>query len=103
MALYPEGTSPLPLDDVQRAANKANELGRQALGQNGAIASDGIVTGNFVAVQVITDGTLFDLLDTAPSADFSALLGQAISAGTVLYGPFTAIGSTGGFFVAYKA
>lgn len=103
MAIYPEGTSPLPMDDVQRAANKANEMSRQALGQNGAIASESYVTGNFVAVQTITDAMIFDELNTAPSADFSALFGQPLPAGTILYGPFTSVSSTGGYYVAYKA
>jgi hypothetical protein len=105
MALYPEGTAPFPMDDVQRAANKANELGRQALGQSGAVASDGVSTGNFIAIQCITDCN-FDLLTTSSASfDFSYVVdnGTTIPAGTVIYGGFTEIGSTGGVYIAYKA
>jgi len=91
------------MDDVQRAANKANEIGRQSLGQYGAIASDGEVTGNFVAIQIISDATILDVLETNSNSDFSILIGQSFPAGTILYGPFVRVSSTGGTFIAYKA
>jgi hypothetical protein len=102
MALYPEGTAPLPLDDVQRAANKANELSRQALGQNGFIVSDSSIEGNFIAIQCL-DNVAFDAL-IAVNSDTSLLTtGYAVPAGTVLYGQFSNIASNGGIYVAYKA
>ena len=58
MALYPEGTSPLPMDDVQRAANKSNELSRQTLGLGGSTvlsASGTASDGPFVAIQILKD------------------------------------------------
>jgi hypothetical protein len=105
MALYPEGTAPLPMDDVQRAANKANELSRQTLGQNGCIATDSTATGNFVAIQCIQDCS-FDLLTTVSGdGDFFFLVdnGVTIPAGTIFYGAFTNISSLGGIYIAYKA
>jgi hypothetical protein len=105
MSLYPEGTAPLPLDDVQRAANKANELSRQALGQGGAVVSDGVATGNFIAIQCITN-CIFDSLTTnSASFNFSFFVdsGTTIPAGTIIYGSFTEIGSIGGVYIAYKA
>jgi hypothetical protein len=90
------------MDDVQRAANKANVLARESLGQNGAVASDSSVTGNFVAVQCLDNCSFDDL--TASNADFSMLLGgYAIPAGTIIYGSFTYIASNGGYYIAYKA
>jgi hypothetical protein len=103
MALYPEGTAPLPLDDVQRAANKANELGRQALGQSGAVVLSGATSsgaGNFVAVQFINSTVVASI--TAPGITNAASLQTTIPAGTVIYGDIRSITLTSGLAVVYK-
>jgi hypothetical protein len=117
MALYPEGTSPLPLDDAQRAANKANELSRQALGQNGLLYVNDTATysGNFVAIQMVTD-TVFNGIETTISGPGVADAGltQALDcctdtvaatfpAGFILYGPFITFNLVSGSVIAYKA
>lgn len=107
MALYPEGTAPLPLDDVQRAANKANELSRQNLGQNGAIV---LATGNltapsdtYVALVVLTATVIASI--TAPGITNSASLTGApgFAAGTVIRGDIRAVTLTSGIAILYKA
>ena len=117
MALYPEGTSPLPLDDVQRAANKSNEIGRQALGQNGAVyVNDGsTIIGNFVAIQMVTDtifsgiNTTFSGLDSVDPGLLQAMdcctdtTPATFPAGFILYGPFIGFNLTSGSVIAYKA
>jgi hypothetical protein len=103
MALYPEGTAPLPMDDVQRAANKANELGRQSLGQNGAIVLSGATssgTGTFVAVQFINSSVVSSI--TAPGITNAASLQTTIPAGTVIYGDIRSITLASGLAVVYK-
>jgi hypothetical protein len=104
MALYPEGTAPLPMDDVQRAANKSNVLARQALGQNGSSVGidGGVPIMDYVAVQMLTDCT-FDELITDDLSDFDSLLAFTFPAGTIIYGNFKAVSATGGKFIAYKA
>jgi hypothetical protein len=104
MALYPEGTAPFPMDDVQRAANKANELGRQALGQNGfhADGSEGsTVNGSFVALQCITEVSFATIVGSNLSGD--SLTSFLLPAGTIIYGVFTSFSTSSGVVIAYKA
>ena len=105
MALYPEGTAPLPLDDVQRAANKANELSRQDLGLNGSIV---LATGNltaplntYVSLVILTTTTIASI--TAPGiTNSSSLTGVALAAGTTIKGDIRAITLTSGLAILYK-
>jgi len=104
MALYPEGTAPLPMDDVQRAANKANELSRQTLGLSGSVVlSSGSpsTSGTFVAIQVLSDTSVLSL--TAPGITGVASLQTTLAAGTILYGDIRAITISNGLLIAYKA
>lgn len=104
MALYPEGTAPLPLDDPQRAANKLNELTRQRLGQNGAIVLSGATSsgaGNFVAVQCINSTVVASI--TAPGITNATSLQTTLAAGTVIYGDIRSITLTSGLAIVYKA
>jgi hypothetical protein len=104
MALYPEGTAPFPMDDVQRAANKANELGRQALGQNGFWVDNGsnnIITGPFVALQCLSAVEFSILAGTNLQGD--GISGNSLPAGTIIYGYFTSFQTTTGLVVAYYA
>lgn len=103
MALYPEGTAPLPLDDVQRAANKANELSRQGLGQNGATVLSGATgaTGNFVSVHFLAATALSGI--TAPGiTNASSLIGNYV-AGQVIYGDIREVVITSGLAIAYNS
>ena len=104
MALYPEGTAPLPLDDVQRAANKANELSRQTLGLSGSVVvstASPSTSGTFVAIQILSDTVITSL--TAPGITGVASLQTTLSAGTIVYGDIRAITIASGLLIAYKA
>jgi len=106
MALYPEGTAPLPLDDVQRAANKANELSRQALGQNGAIVlHTGNLTaplGSYVSLVVLKASTIASI--TAPGITNSVgLTGDNLTAGVIINGDIREVTLTSGMAILYKA
>jgi hypothetical protein len=106
MALYPEGTAPLPMDDVQRAANKANELARQNLGLNGAIV---LASGNltaplntYMSLSILTTTTIASI--TAPGiTNSSSLTGVALAAGSVIKGDIRAVTLTSGLAILYKA
>ena len=106
MALYPEGTAPLPLDDVQRAANKANELSRQALGQNGAVV---LHTGNltsptdsYVSLVILKNTTISSI--TAPAIVNAAdLTGHQLTAGVTINGDIRQVTLTSGTAILYKA
>ena len=104
MALYPEGTAPLPMDDVQRAANKANELSRQTLGLSGSTILSGTGTasdGPFVAIQILKDAVISAI--TAAGITGSASLVTSLIAGTIIYGDFRSVTITSGLLVAYRA
>jgi hypothetical protein len=103
MALYPEGTAPLPMDDVQRAANKSNELSRQTLGLSGSTVLSGTGTasdGPFVAIQILKDTSISAI--TAPGINGSASLATSINAGSIIYGDIRSVTITGGLLIAYK-
>jgi len=74
-----------------------------SLGQRGFIYTDDtvLVTGNFAAIQVIAD-TIFSAL-TALDSTVGGLVGVTLSAGTIIYGPFTSYDLTSGKVIAYKA
>ena len=102
MALYPEGTAPFPMDDVQRAANKANELSRQALGQNGFYydnSAGDTITGPFVAIQCTQETTFNTLNGTNLNGD----LPITVPAGYTIYGYFTSFVASAGGVIAYYA
>ena len=104
MALYPEGTAPLPMDDVQRAANKSNELRRQTLGLSGSTVLSAAGTasnGPFVAIQALSDTAVSAI--TAPGITGSASLVTTLTAGTIVYGDIRSVTITSGLLIAYKA
>jgi hypothetical protein len=104
MALYPEGTAPLPMDDVQRAANKSNELSRQTLGLSGStvLSATGTASdGPFVAIQILKDTAISAI--TAPGITGSASLVTTLTAGTIVYGDIRSVTITSGLLIAYKA
>ena len=110
MALYPEGTAPLPMDDVQRAANKANEIARQAFGQNGAVvlstanhtAPWGGPSDMYVSLTVLTATTIASI--TAPGITYSSsLTAVSLPAGTVIEGDIRAVTISSGLSILYKA
>jgi hypothetical protein len=82
-----------------------------ALGQRGCVCifDGGSATGNFAAIQCITD-CVFLALDTVEGADvnspFYPLVGNGatIPTGTILYGPITYVDlNPGCIVIAYKA
>lgn len=74
-----------------------------ALGQRGFIYTDDttLVNGNFAAIQIIAD-TVFSAL-TALNSTVGGLVGVTLTAGTIIYGPFTSYDLTSGKVIAYKA
>lgn len=76
-----------------------------SLGQRGCTATDGSLTGNFAAIQCITDCSFDSLTTVSGDGDFFFLVdnGTTIPAGTIFYGAFTAISATTGTYIAYKA
>lgn len=99
---FPENNTPLVLDTETKSLQKINGAVEASLGQRGAIVSDGTVTGNFVAIQIVSDGTTFDAI-SATDSDFGVLVAQSLPTGFVFYGPFTEVVSSGGIYIAYKA
>ena len=79
------------------------DAGLVALGQRGFIYTDDttLVNGNFAAIQIIAD-TVFSAL-TALNSTVGGLVGVTLTAGTVIYGPFTSYDLTSGKVIAYKA
>ena len=65
------------------------DAGLVSLGQRGFIYTDDtvLVNGNFAAIQIITD-TIFSAL-TALNSTVGGLVGVTLTAGTIIYGPFT--------------
>ena len=74
-----------------------------SLGQRGFVyVGDTTATpGNFAAIQILADAVFFSL--TALYSTVGGLAGITLSAGTVIYGPFTAFTLTSGKVIAYKA
>ena len=74
-----------------------------SLGQRGFIYTDDttLVNGNFAAIQIIAD-TVFTAL-TALDSTVGGLVGVTLTAGTIIYGPFTSYDLTSGKVIAYKA
>jgi hypothetical protein len=92
-------------ENISPSVTQETDAALVSLGQRGAVASDGALTGNFAAIQCITD-CIFDVLTTIRgTAEFSFFVsdGTTIPAGTIIYGCFTDIGSTGGVYIAYRA
>lgn len=82
-----------------------------SLGQRGCACSfdgSGVPAGNYAAIQLLSD-VVFTKLDTVEGADASSPFfplvdnGFTVPSGTILYGPFTAIESFAGTYIAYKA
>ena len=74
-----------------------------SLGQRGFIytADTTLVEGNFAAIQIIAD-TVFSAL-TALNSTVGGLVGVTLTAGTIIYGPFTSYDLASGKVIAYKA
>jgi len=79
------------------------EAGLVSLGQRGFIYTDDttLVEGNFAAIQIIADAVFSAL--TALNSTVGGLVGVTLTAGTVIYGPFTSYDLTSGKVIAYKA
>lgn len=99
-------------ENLSPSVTQETDASLVALGQRGcACVFDGgaVPTGNYAAVQCITD-CVFNVLNTTEGAGGASPFfpivdgGATIPAGTILYGPFTSIEiNVGGIIVAYKA
>lgn len=71
---------------------------RNQSGLNGGeCASSGTLTGDFNAIQCITNATL-----TTVNGNVSGLNGKTFSAGTIIYGRYTEITISSGTIIAYN-
>ena len=98
-------------ENITPSVTQETDAALVSLGQRGCIAIyDGsdVATGNFAAVQCITD-CVFDALDTVNGSSANSPFfpfcdnGLLIPAGTIFYAPFTLVGVSSGSFIAYKA
>lgn len=87
---------------------QAGELALSAMGQKGSIliSDTTAITGNFRTVQVIADATFTTLTSEMTKNGVSTLATGTdygtVSAGTTLYGKFTAITLATGKVILYK-
>lgn len=74
-----------------------------SLGQRGFVyVGDTTATsGNFAAIQILAD-SVFSAL-SALNSTVGGLVGATLTAGTIIYGPFTSFTLTSGKVIAYKA
>jgi len=79
------------------------DAGLVSLGQRGfAYVADTTATpGNFAAIQIIADAQFSAL--SAINSTVGGLVGITLSAGTIIYGPFTTFTLGSGKVIAYKA
>jgi len=79
------------------------DAGLVSLGQRGfAYVADTTATpGNFAAIQIIADAQFSAL--SALNSTVGGLVGITLSAGTIIYGPFTTFTLGSGKVIAYKA
>ena len=98
MAFFDENLAPSVTQETDAAL--------VSLGQRGFIFTDtlSVINGNFAAIQIITD-TVFSSLTALNSTVGNLAGGLAItlSAGTIIYGPFTGYALVSGKVIAYKA
>ena len=90
-------------ENISPSVTQETDAALVSLGQRGFIytADTVLVTGNFAAIQIISD-TVFSAL-TALNSTVGGLVGVTLTAGTVIYGPFTSYDLTSGKVIAYKA
>jgi len=91
------------LDENLGTSVTPTEAGLVSLGQRGFIYTDDttLVEGNFAAIQIIADAVFSAL--TALNSTVGGLVGVTLTAGTIIYGPFTSYDLTSGKVIAYKA
>ena len=98
MAFFDENLAP--------SVTQETDASLVSLGQRGFVFTDDTtaVDGNFAAIQIITD-TVFASLTALNSTVGNLAGGSAITltAGTIIYGPFTGYDLTSGKVIAYKA
>lgn len=90
-------------ENISPSITNSEDASLAALGQNGFVyvGDTTATTGNFAAIQVLSD-CIFSSL-TALNSTVGGLVGLVISAGTIIYGPFTAFTLSSGKVIAYKA
>jgi hypothetical protein len=93
-------------ENLSSSVTNIEDAALVSLGQRGFIFTDdtNAVTGNFAAIQIVADA-VFNSLTALNSTVGNLAGGSAItlSAGTVIYGPFTGYDLTSGKIIAYKA
>jgi hypothetical protein len=91
------------LDENLSTSVTPTDAGLVSLGQRGFvyIADTTATPGNFAAIQIIADAQFSAL--SALNSTVGGLVGITLSAGTIIYGPFTTFTLGSGKVIAYKA
>jgi hypothetical protein len=95
MAWNDENISPSVTGEVDALLTSLGQRGFVYVGDTTAI------TGNFAAIQVIADAVFSAM--TALNSTVGGLVGATLTAGTIIYGPFTSFTLASGKVIAYKA
>jgi hypothetical protein len=91
-------------ENLTTSVTQETDAARVSLGQLGFVyvGDTSATSGNFAAIQILAD-TVFSAL-TALNSTVGGLVGITLTAGTIIYGPFTAFTLTStGKVIAYKA
>lgn len=91
----------MPAFDTDLHYLNIEEVSNLSIGQNGAVVrtTTTATSGEFYAIQVIADAVFTSLTGNYTG---DTLAGMTLTAGTVLYGRFTAFTLTSGKVIAYK-
>lgn len=94
-------------ENISPSVTQETDAALVALGQNGFVYVDSTaaVTGNFASIQVIASGTSTFTALTALNSTVGALgTAVALTAGTIIFGPFTGFTlASNSKVIAYKA
>jgi hypothetical protein len=98
-------------ENISPSVTQETDAALVSLGQRGCVCiydASGSATGNFAAVQCITD-CIFSTLNTvngsSENSPFFPFVDSNLSipAGTIFYAPFILVDANSGSFIAYKA
>ena len=91
----------MPAFNAESAFFKSGEVDNLSLGQAGAVFESGTtaITGDFYCIQFV-ENSVFSVLTSNITGD--TITGVTFSAGTAIYGRFTAFTLTSGKVLAYK-
>jgi hypothetical protein len=95
MAFFDENLAPSVTQETDASLVSLGQRGFVYVGDTTA------TTGNFAAIQILNDAVFSAL--SALNSTVGGLVGATLTAGTIIYGPFTSFTLTSGKVIAYKA